>query len=148
MNVSWVWAWVSFRHCFQSFKIYTQESNCWIMSYIISFWFCSYSLCKAKIQIWSTYFDWSLSPKPLLICIFFLPLSLSFFFFVAALGLCCFCAGFLYLWRAGATLWCSEWASHCSDFSLLRSTGFRCSAFSSCSTWALECRLSSCGALT
>ena len=82
MNVSWMWAWVSFRLCFQSFKIYTQKSNCWIISYIISFWFCSYSLCKAKIQIWSTYFDWSLSPKPLLICIFFLPLSLSFFFWL------------------------------------------------------------------
>ena len=31
---------------------------------------------------------------------------------------------------------------------LLRSTGSRCAGFSSCGTWALEHRLSSCGAWT
>ena len=40
---------------------------------------------------------------------------------------------------------------HCTGFSLrwlllLRSTGFRRAGFSSCASWALECRLSSCGA--
>ena len=30
------------------------------------------------------------------------------------------CTGFLQLWRAGATLHCSAWASHCSGFSCCR----------------------------
>ena len=53
--------------------------------------------------------------------------------------------GFLQLWRAGATLCCGAWASHCGAFSL-RSTGSRHAGFSSCGLRALECRLSSCGA--
>ena len=72
--------------------------------------------------------------------------------FVAALGLHC-CAHFLQLWRAGATLRCGVWASHCGGFSCCgaRALGTRASVvvargLSSCGSWALECRLSSCGA--
>ena len=45
--------------------------------------------------------------------------------------------GYSSLWCAGFSLW---WLL------LLRSTGSRCTGFSSCSSQALECRLSSCGA--
>ena len=55
------------------------------------------------------------------------------------------CTGFLYLRRAGATLHCSAWASHCGGFSL-RSMGSRHMGFISCGSCALERRLSSCGA--
>ena len=49
--------------------------------------------------------------------------------------------GFLYLWRAGATLCCSAWASHCGGFSCCRARAL--------GTWAsvvVARRLSSCGA--
>ena len=36
---------------------------------------------------------------------------------MAVLGLLLLCAGFLQLWRAGATLRCGAWASHCGGFS-------------------------------
>ena len=62
-------------------------------------------------------------------------------------------AGFLQLWRAGATLHCGARASHCSGFSCCRARalGARASVvvargLSSCVSWALERRLSSCGA--
>ena len=61
--------------------------------------------------------------------------------------------GFLYLWRAGATFCCGEQASHCSGFSCCgaRVLGAWASVvvargLSSCGSWALEHRLSSCGA--
>ena len=48
----------------------------------------------------------------------------SFFFliilFLSALGLRCCAQAFLRLWRAGATLHCGAWASHCSGFSCCR----------------------------
>ena len=63
-------------------------------------------------------------------------------------------AGFLQLPRAGATLRGSVWASHCSGFSCCgaRALGMWASVvvargLSSCGSWALEHRLSSCGAL-
>ena len=53
--------------------------------------------------------------------------------FLAVLGLVAL--AFLYLWRAGATL--------------LQCGGFSCvHGFSSCSSWALEHRLNSCGTQT
>ena len=83
--------------------------------------------------------------------------TFSFFFFLINLYFGCvrsllLRAGFLQLWRAGATLRCGAWASHCGGF-------FCCGAWAlgvwasavvarglgSCGSWALECRLSSCG---
>ena len=55
--------------------------------------------------------------------------------------------------RAGATLRCGAWASHCGGFSCCgaQAVGARASVvvacgLSSCGSWALEHRLSSCGA--
>ena len=48
-------------------------------------------------------------------------LSLFFFFFWPALGLCCFAMGFLSSSnKRGTTLSCSGWASHCRGFSCFR----------------------------
>ena len=81
----------------------------------------------------------------------------SFFFklinlFLAALGLRCCTQPFL-LQRAGATLHCGEWASHCGGFSCCGAWALGMWAsvvvargLSSCGSWALEYRLSSCGA--
>ena len=62
-------------------------------------------------------------------------------------------AGFLRLRRAGATLRGSVWASHCGGFSCYRAWALGVQAsvvvacgLSSCGSWALERRLSSCGA--
>ena len=66
-------------------------------------------------------------------------------FFFGCVGSSLLHAGFLQLWRAGATLGCGAQASHCSGFSL-RNTGSRRMGFSSCGSRALEHRLSSCGA--
>ena len=61
------------------------------------------------------------------------------------------CVGFLWLRRAGPTLRCGAWASHCGVFSCgARVLGTRASVvareLSSCGSQALERRLSSCGA--
>ena len=62
-------------------------------------------------------------------------------------------ASFLQLQQVGATLCCGGQASHCGCFSCCgaRAVGTRASVvvkrgLSSCGSWALECRLSSCGA--
>ena len=62
-------------------------------------------------------------------------------------------AGFLLLWRAGATLLCGEQASHCGGFSCCRAQALGVWAsvvvargLSSCGSRALEHRLRSCGA--
>ena len=74
--------------------------------------------------------------------LFFL-IYLFFSLFLAALGLCCCtwafssCEGYSSLRCAGFLLW---WL-------LLWSTGSRRAGFSSCGSWALEHRLSSCGAM-
>ena len=68
---------------------------------------------------------------------------LNLFLFLAALGLHG-CEGFLQLWRAGATLWCTGFSLRW--LLLLQSMGSRCAGFSSCGSWAPEHRLSSCGA--
>ena len=77
--------------------------------------------------------------------------QISFFF--SCVGSPLLCAGFLQLQRAGATLRCGAWASHCSGFSCCRAQalGVRASivvarGLSSCGSQALERRLSSCGA--
>ena len=61
--------------------------------------------------------------------------------------------GFLQLQRAGAILHCGAQASHCSGFSCCRAWALGTQAsvvvacgLSSCGSWALEHRLSSCGA--
>ena len=64
---------------------------------------------------------------------------LSFFFLFGCVGSLLLHTGFLQLWRAGATLCCGAWASHCGGFL------FQCVGFSSCGSQALERRLSSCG---
>ena len=65
---------------------------------------------------------------------------------LAALGLHCCSRAFSSCGERGATLRCSAWASHCGGFSLFRCTGSRRASFSSCGSWALERRLSSCSA--
>ena len=64
---------------------------------------------------------------------------------MAALGLRC-CVWAFSTCREWATLHCGAQASHCGGFSLLWSTGSRHLGFSSCGSWALEHRFSSCGA--
>ena len=55
------------------------------------------------------------------------------------------CAGFLQLWRVGATLCCGVWASHCSG-SLVVEHELQACGLSSCGLRPLERKLSSCGA--
>ena len=77
----------------------------------------------------------------------------TYFFIFGCVGSLLLRAGFLQLRQAGATLCCSAWASHCGGFSCCgaRVLGARTSVvvargLSSCGSWALELRLSSCGA--
>ena len=84
----------------------------------------------------------------LCICIYifsFFKNKFIYLFIFGCVGSSLLHAGFLQLWRAGATLRCGAQASHCSSFSLW-STGSWCAGFSSCGTRALEHRLSSGGA--
>ena len=66
---------------------------------------------------------------------------------------CCLCLvfiattqAFFYLGTAGVTLHCSVQASHCGGFSCCGAQAQWCMGFSSCGSWALDHRLSSCGA--
>ena len=79
--------------------------------------------------------------------------NLFYLFIFGCVGSSLLCTGFLYLHRAGATLNCGVWASHCSGFSCCRAraVGVRASVvaargLSRCGSQALERRLSSCGA--
>ena len=74
-----------------------------------------------------------------------------FILFLAALGLCCCVQAFLQLWRAGATLRCGVWASHCGGFSCCgaRALGAQASVvaacgLSGCGSRVLEHRLTGC----
>ena len=74
----------------------------------------------------------------------------KFILFLAALGLRCYTRAFLWLRWAGATLCCGVQASHCGGFSGAQALGTRASVvaghgLSSCGSWAVERRLSSCG---
>ena len=60
-----------------------------------------------------------------------------FAFFFGCVGSSLLQAGFLQLWRAGATLCCSMRASYCGGFSL-QSTDSRHTGFSSCGSWAQQ----------
>ena len=61
--------------------------------------------------------------------LFFFHKFILFIFICGCVVSSLLCAGFLQLWRVGATLRCSAWASHCS--------GFSC-----CGAWALGARAS------
>ena len=67
------------------------------------------------------------------------------YLFLALLGLPC-CVGFPLMWPVGGTLWL-----HCTGFSCedrlwdMRASVVATCGLSSCSSWALEHRLSSCG---
>ena len=65
--------------------------------------------------------------------VFFFFFNLFYLFIFGCVGSSLLRAGFLQLQRAGATLCCSVWVSHCGGFSL-RSMGSRCAGFSSCGT--------------
>ena len=72
---------------------------------------------------------------------------------MAPLGLRYFCTGFLWSWRAGATLCCDVWAFHCGGLACggAWDLGWWASAIvahrlSNCDSWALELGLSGCGA--
>ena len=70
---------------------------------------------------------------------FFFKEIFIYLFILAVLGLLP-CAGFLQLWRAGATLHCSARASHCDGFSCCRARGLGARA-----SVVVACGLSSCG---
>ena len=70
------------------------------------------------------------------------------YFFLDTLSLCC-CGDVLQLRQVGATLCCKAEASQKGSFFFLwQSMGSTDVGFSSCSSWALELRLSSCGTRT
>ena len=85
-----------------------------------------------------------------LVIYYFLKFIIIIFCCIGSLFLC---VGFLQLQRVGATFRCGAQASHCGGFSCCgaRALGTWTSVvvargLSSCSSQALECRLSSCGA--
>ena len=70
------------------------------------------------------------------------------FFFLAVLGLCC-CSRALSSYGKWGPLWgYSAQAPHCHGFSSFGAWSLGHTGFSSCSSWALECRLISCGTWT
>ena len=78
---------------------------------------------------------------------------INLFIFFGCVGSSLLRTGFLYLWQAGATLCCGVRASHCCGFSICGAWAPDAQAsvvaahwLSSCGSWALECKLSSCGA--
>ena len=84
--------------------------------------------------------------------VIFFKIYLFYLFIFGCVGSSLLCVGFLQWRRAGATLCCSTWASHCGGFSCCRARalGARASVvvahrLSSCGLRALERRLSSCG---
>ena len=64
---------------------------------------------------------------------------------MAVLGLCCYVQAFLELQQVGANLELWYTGFSLQWLLLLRRTGSRVSGLSSCRSWALEHRLSSCG---
>ena len=82
----------------------------------------------------------------------FLSPPFSFFYFLKIIWFIFYCAGFSLL---GGLFSCHSkqsllshfgaWVFHCSGFSWCRVQALGCLRFSSCSSWALEHRLNSCG---
>ena len=66
------------------------------------------------------------------------------FIYLTVLGLCC-TRVFSSCSKQGLLSSCGMRASHCSGFSCFRAQALEGSGFSSCGSWALEQRLSSCG---
>ena len=102
----------------------------------------SETLSLPHLNLWLTEF---ISIKH---CGFFFFLLLKIFLFVslflAVLSLCC-CMGFSLVWESiGAILYCGAQVSHCSGISCCVARALGCTDLSSCSSWALEHRLSSC----
>ena len=66
-------------------------------------------------------------------------LSIYFYLFIifGCVGSSLLHAGFLQLWRVGATL-CGVRASHCGGFSCCGARALECPGFSRCGTWAQE----------
>ena len=93
-------------------------------------------------------------------CHLLLAICMSYFFFFLIFIYLFGCVGssllhvdFLQLWRAGATLHCGAWASHCGGFSCCGAWALgvwtsvvAALGLSRCGSWALEHRFSSCGA--
>ena len=75
---------------------------------------------------------------------FFLKFYLFIYSFLAVLGLCC-CTGFSSSCKWGLPSTCSVQTSHCCDFSCCGAQALGHASSSSCSSCALECRLSCCG---
>ena len=81
------------------------------------------------------------------LCVFFFLLTL--FSFLAVLGLCCFARAFSSCSEQGPPFFCcGVWASRWDGFSCCEALGVQASiaaaqGFHSCSSWALECGLSS-----
>ena len=94
---------------------------------------------RDRVRLPSPFFQLFLLLFFLLINLFMAALGLHRWVFVAACRLCLVAVnrGYSLLRCAGFSL---RWLL------LLWSTGSRCAGFSSCGTWALECRLSRCGA--
>ena len=95
------------------------------------------------------------------VCCSFFKYLFYFYYFLKILLFIYFCLCWVFIAvrglslvvARGATLCCGVWASHCGGFSCCgaRALGTRASVvvahgLSSCGLWALECRLSSCGA--
>ena len=85
--------------------------------------------------------------------IYILKYKFIYLFIFGCVGSLLLCTGFLQLWRAGATLRCGAWASHCGGFSCCRAWAqgawvsvVVARGLSSCGSRALEHRLSSCSA--
>ena len=64
--------------------------------------------------------------------------------FLTLLGFCC-CVGFSLAAESGGYSLVSVWASHCNGVSCCGAQALGYSGFSTCGSWALEHRLSSCG---
>ena len=84
-------------------------------------------------------------------CFVFKYIYLFIYLIFGCIGSSFLCAGLLQLRRAGATLRCSAWASHCGGLSCCRAWALGTWASAvvprglSCGSRAPECRLSSCG---
>ena len=117
-------------------------------------WNSQSSVTSWWVRLWST---WAL-PRVLLCLIFsfvsgvtevkiwcyFFKFFICFFFLFWLCWVLVAVQAFLWLWRAGATTRRGAWASHCGGLPR-EAWALGWEGFSSCSSWALENRLSTCG---